>query len=79
VRAEAAGDDARLERAFRLCVSRKPTERELARLKGLLTELREAAAADPVGAAALAGGPEEAAWLTLGRAVLNLDEAITRE
>ncbi|NBO92519.1 MAG: DUF1553 domain-containing protein [Planctomycetia bacterium] len=79
VQVEGQGDEARLERAFRLCVLRKPTERELSRLKVLLYELREACNADSKAATTLAGSPEEAAWMMVARAVLNLDEAITRE
>jgi hypothetical protein len=56
----------RLERAFRLAVSRAPSPRERERLAQLLAELRSAA-------------PEAEPWLLLSRTVLNLDETITRD
>jgi mono/diheme cytochrome c family protein len=62
------GDDAgRLRLAFRLCLARTPSERESGRLGELLEQLR----AD--------GEPAEAAWVSVSRALLNLDEFITRE
>jgi hypothetical protein len=77
----------RLERGFRLCVSRKPTDGELSRLTKLHDELLALARAKPDEAAKLAGKglpkdmePVEAAtWTALARALLNLDEFVTRE
>ena len=69
-----ATDPARLEYAFRLCVSRSPTAAERSRLLALLRELQDpsrATATDP------AATPFEA-WTTLARVLLNLDETITR-
>ncbi len=64
---EAPPDDAaRLRHAFRLCVSRTPTSLEEKRLSDLLASQRAASAGD-------------AAWTTVARVLLNLDEFITRE
>jgi hypothetical protein len=85
---ECRGDtEARLRHAFRLCTARPPTERELARLKKLYAELYELCESDGAGAARLAGKqiPEgsnraqTAAWVMVARALLNLDEVVTRE
>ncbi|MEX0702732.1 MAG: PSD1 and planctomycete cytochrome C domain-containing protein [Planctomycetales bacterium] len=77
----------RAQEAFRLCVSRPPTERELSllvdfheRQKAAFGERPEEAkrvapAARPAGVS-----PEEAAaWTATARVLLNLDEFITRE
>jgi hypothetical protein len=62
----------RLRFAFRMCLAREPTEREQQRLADLL-------------AAELADSPgsteerERAAWTSVARVLLNLDEFITRE
>jgi mono/diheme cytochrome c family protein len=56
----------RLALAFRLALSRTPTDGELRRLANLL---EDAKAADP----------EPEAWTTVARVLLNLDEFITRE
>jgi hypothetical protein len=82
---EEKDDATRLRQAFRLCVSRMPTEREAARLERLLAELRLLAEKDPAGAAKLAGTTtrasvtETATWVAVGRMLLNLDEVVTRE
>jgi hypothetical protein len=83
---ERKGDEARLRHAFRLCTARTPTEPELARLKQLHVELLELCKADPQGAAKLAGDRLQgvsvattAAWVAVARAILNLDEVVTRE
>jgi mono/diheme cytochrome c family protein len=78
---EATGDDtAKLIHAFRLCVSRGPSERDLNRLQSFLArqqvELKdkaeEAKKLSP-------GAPDRAAWVMVARVLLNLDELITRE
>ncbi|HVC96300.1 MAG TPA: PSD1 and planctomycete cytochrome C domain-containing protein [Pirellulales bacterium] len=78
----------RLQYAFRLCLGRAPTSEELADLAELYAGELALAEADPPSAAALAGSvarPEEAnpaelaAWIMVGRTLLNLDEFITRE
>ncbi len=80
-------DQARVERAFRLCLSRPPAADEKKRLLELLH--REIALLDkaPAEAAAIrkqhpdpgADVKQLAAWTTVSRVLLNLDETITRE
>ena len=64
-------DTARLDYAFRLCVSRPPTAAERDRLLALLRELQTPTATDPA-------ATPQAAWTTVARVLLNLDETITR-
>jgi hypothetical protein len=59
-------DDERLRLAFRLCLCREPSQREHARLAAFLDEQKQAV--DP-----------KAAWASLARVLMNLDEFITRE
>jgi hypothetical protein len=59
-------DAARIDHAFRLCLSRPPSKAEKQRLLELLH--KELAAVD-----------ESTAWTTVSRVLLNLDETITRE
>jgi mono/diheme cytochrome c family protein len=61
------GDDERLELAFRSCLARAPSDLERDRLRLLLTQARAE------------GQDERAAWTTLARVLMNLDEFITRE
>ena len=75
-----------LRYAFRLCVAREPTPAELSRLTRLLTDFRALCRAKPKDAARLTGrakaggdAAEVAAWVALARALLNLDEFVTRE
>jgi mono/diheme cytochrome c family protein len=87
VQAEAPPDDARrLRYAFRLCVAREPAPAELSRLKRLLGDFRGLCQDKPEEAARLTGqakaggdAAETAAWVALARALLNLDEFVTRE
>jgi hypothetical protein len=84
---ECKGDvDERLKYAFRLCTARVPTKREQARLRRLYDDLYALCKADRDGAKKLAGESpsgatteETAAWVAVGRALLNLDEVVTRE
>jgi hypothetical protein len=89
LRDPAAGDDARLDRAYELALGRpvKPTER--ASLKTFLAEQRAHYRANPeearkllhVGQRTPAPGldpAEHAAWATVCRVILNLHETITR-
>lgn len=77
-----ANDSARLEHAFRLCLARKPSATESARvtelLKGELAAVTEAEAKS-VKAPAGVEPKQFAAWTTVARVLLNLDETITRE
>jgi mono/diheme cytochrome c family protein len=84
---EKKDDAATLESAFRLCLGRTPTERERAILLKLLQKQMESFKAAPKDAQALAPAdlPKEidvtrfAAWASVARALMNLDEFITRE
>jgi hypothetical protein len=79
--------EVRVRLVFRRCVSREPTATEAARLQRLYREMLPLCKADPAAAANLAGqelpagvdAAEAAAWITVARTVLNLDEFITRE
>jgi hypothetical protein len=90
----AAGNDAeRATWAFRQCVSRKPSAQETAVLLKLLEAARKEFAdrpkdapqfafADPRNPPPLPAGAtatDVAAWSTVTRAILNLDETITKE
>lgn len=83
----ATSDHDRVEQAFRWCVARKPTAREQLRLLELLDQERAALEQSPDEAAAIVKGTpdsntnkvELAAWTTVSRVLLNLDETITRE
>ncbi|QDU36401.1 Planctomycete cytochrome C [Maioricimonas rarisocia] len=82
-----ADDTARVRRAFRLCVARPPSAAEIAALLQLLEESRGYYAGHTEEAALLAGDDvesagsidEAAAWVVVGRIILNMDEFITRE
>lgn len=76
----------RLDYAVRLCLARYPTSRERERLASHYTKQKELLLAEPESIAQLAPNPlpgipplETAAWVALGRVLLNLDEFITRE
>lgn len=81
------GDEQRLRHAFRLCLARQPSALELKRLTQLLARQRMDFDAHPEDARSLvpaelprgAGVKEAAAWVTVARVLLNLDEFITRE
>jgi hypothetical protein len=86
LRGPAESDAQRIAQMFRLCLSRPPQSSELQRLEELLGELRKEFATDEAEAARLVSAsnkdgniPERAAWVMLGRVLLNLDEFITRE
>jgi len=84
-----AAETARLrsERAFLLCLGRRPSAAEMSDVFALYQSSRELAGKDAETAKTLVGEPtptsdriaEVAAWISVGRAVLNLDEFITRE
>jgi mono/diheme cytochrome c family protein len=81
---EAPDDSQRLCHAFRLCLARQPGPAELRTLERLLAQQLEAfsQAPDEARAVAPAGAGEvvrAAAWVSIARALLNLDECITRE
>ena len=80
-------DESRIAEAFRLCTGRTPDGQEKAILAKLLAKQRSAFAANASEAKDLAGDrcpkgtepAEYAAWVIVSRAVLNMDETITRE
>ena len=82
-----ADDAARLNHAFRLCLTRVPSESERSQLTGLLASNRDFYKAHQDEAKKLLGhttvsgsSPDEtAAWIATARILLNLDEFITRE
>ncbi len=77
-----ADDGARLEHAFRLCLARRPSMTEATRLAGLLrSEAASVTESEARSVKAPAGvEPKQfAAWTTVARVLLNLDETITRE
>lgn len=85
-------DEARLERAFRLCTARRPRVEELSVLAELLAAQRAAFAQRPADAAMIAGAVsaitgggesaaaaiEQAAWSSVAAVLLNLHETITK-
>jgi len=81
------GDDARLTFIFRNCVTRPPSETELADAQGLLSTARKWYAEHADDANLLVGeystadvsAAESAAWVATARVFMNLDEFITRE
>jgi hypothetical protein len=80
-------DDQKIDLAFRLCTGRQPSDDEKAVVLRLLKKESDAMAANPAQAQALAPTtrPAEisaqavAPWTAVCRAMLNLDETITRE
>jgi hypothetical protein len=71
-----------VEEAFRRVLVRKPTEEERKRLELLMKTLTERYAKDPIGAKKIGGGEggaDQAARVLTAHAILNLDEAITKE
>ena len=88
VLAEAPGDEFsdRLTYVYRLCLSRKPSSREADRLSTYFEQQRKIFLADHRARTEAASfhapnaEPEEAAaWVSVSRALMNLDEFITRE
>ncbi|HTU22702.1 MAG TPA: PSD1 and planctomycete cytochrome C domain-containing protein [Gemmataceae bacterium] len=74
----------RIRYAFRLCLTREPTDSERSRLVRLFEELRIECRDKPQEVSRLAGtkesaSPELAAWVALARTLLNLDEFVSRE
>lgn len=83
--ARTASDDIRLQALFRRCLTRFPTAAEVDLLREFLQQQRRRIATHQLDATALAGpgtGTEDAAeravWTVVARALLNLDEAVTR-
>ena len=79
-----SSDDARLAELFRRCLTRPPTDAEIALLSRFLKTQRGRLATKELDAATLAGpgegdASERAAWSLVARALLNLDEAVTKD
>jgi hypothetical protein len=78
----------RVTEMFRRCVTRRPSAEELHEIVAFYEKEREHLSAHAAEAAKLAGGDakqdrekvvEQAAWTAVARALLNLDETITKE
>jgi Protein of unknown function (DUF1553) len=80
-------DSERIRYAFRLCLARPPSDFEQERLSALLSQQREDFQSDlgeahllvPTNLPSEIESRELAAWTTVARVLLNLDEFITRE
>ena len=87
LRNETQTDEQKIDLAFRLCLSRPPEIEERKRLAQLLDSERQKFKAAPEEAKAIASKKmlpltdvaQLAAWTTVSRVLLNLDETITRE
>src|SRR5207247_9996456 len=85
--APATGASERLTLVFRLCLARSPQPGEVSRIKTLLSQQMESFQRSPADALRVTGAdiPAEidvaqwAAWTSAARALLNLDEFVTRE
>ena len=76
-------DEVRLVELFRRCLTRPPADEEVVMLSRFIKSQRERLAAKELDAATLAGpgegdASERAAWSLVARALLNLDEAVTK-
>ncbi len=81
--ANAGDEQAKLTFAFRRCLTRPPSESELAKLSAFAAMVRERIAKNELDAKALSGAKdgdvaELAVWTAVARAILNLDETIAR-
>ncbi|MDA1314570.1 MAG: PSD1 and planctomycete cytochrome C domain-containing protein [Acidobacteria bacterium] len=79
-----AADRERINYAFRLCLTREPEPAESDELLAMLERQRERIASGELDARRLGGegavnAAELAAWTTVSRVLLNLDETITKE
>lgn len=84
----AEADRARIEQAFLIALSRRPSDEETAWITGVLDEVRKLAASDEQIATGLTKGLpatenesriELAAWVAVGRVLINVDEFIAKE
>jgi hypothetical protein len=79
-----AGVEERIRRLFRLCLARAPQADELSMLAHFYQNQHERLERKEVDAAKIAGGGstpdaiDRAAWTVLARAILNLDETVTK-
>jgi hypothetical protein len=79
-------DDERIDWVFRVCLGRSPSPEEHRILLELLTHQQQQFGSEPDRAATIVGqtadreqAVRQAAWTAVSRAVLNLDEFVTRE
>jgi hypothetical protein len=87
LRESAASESERLGLAFRLCLARPPQPAELSSITRLLSQQRESFRRSPDDALKVTGPQipagldiaEWASWTAVARALLNLDEFVTRE
>jgi hypothetical protein len=81
--AYSAGPEERARLLFRRCLTRPPRSDELALLVQFYRAQKQRFETKQLDAAVIAGSgpnlPERAAWTTVARALLNLDETITKE
>jgi hypothetical protein len=86
--ADAAGetDETRAAKLFRRCIVRPPAPEELAALIDFVRQQRQRFAAKELDPAKIAGATtadgdivERATWTAAARAILNLDEAVTKD
>ena len=78
--------EGRLDHAYRLCLGRPPSSRERERFRQFFTRQKEILEGEPESVGQLTSGTvlefqplQLASWVAAGRAILNLDEFITRE
>ena len=78
--------EGRLDHAYRLCLGRLPSSRERERFRQFFTRQKEILEREPESVHQLTSGAvlefqplQVASWVAAGRAILNLDEFITRE
>jgi hypothetical protein len=84
---DASDDAGAIRQAYRLCLARDPSAAEQERVQTLLstlerelaTDAKEAKRLTPPGTSATIPASRAAAWTLVSRALLNLDEFITRE
>jgi hypothetical protein len=81
--------ESRVSYAFRVCLSRPPSEKETKRLSDLYEKAQQTYSADPTKATAMATKPlgpapkemnvaELAAWTVVANVLLNLDETLAK-
>jgi hypothetical protein len=87
LREPATSESERLALAFQLCLARAPQPEEISRVKTLLSQQMESFRRNPADALKVTGADvpagidiaQWAAWTATARALLNLDEFVTRE
>jgi hypothetical protein len=78
------GSESKIEEMVRRCLTRPPSENEVAKLKIFYTRQLERLKAGELKASEIlnveenTGSAEEAAWTTVARVLMNLDEAISK-